>query len=98
MSTGFEKARVCAGQQSTLPFVVIRLTIASFAMFESKVGSWLRSHPVGKPPLGEASDSASVVIFPVVFAAFSSYAIRREEKLKRQWRERNEGKSPAAPD
>jgi hypothetical protein len=31
-------------RESTLPFVLIRLTIASFAMFESKVRSRLRSH------------------------------------------------------
>jgi drug/metabolite transporter (DMT)-like permease len=46
----------------------------------------------------QQATTASVVIFPVVFAAFSSYAFWREERHKRQWRERNEGKSPVAPD
>jgi drug/metabolite transporter (DMT)-like permease len=46
----------------------------------------------------QQATTASVVIFPVVFAAFSSYAIWREERLKRQWHERNEGKPPAATD
>jgi hypothetical protein len=46
----------------------------------------------------QQATTASVVIFPVVFAAFSFHAIWREERLKRQWRERNEGKSPSAPD